>query len=32
MDHYLRLGFGLPAAELEEALERMASTFDAVEH
>ena len=31
MDHYLRLGFGLPAAELEEALERMASTFDAVE-
>ena len=31
MDHYLRLGFGLPAAELEEALERTASAFDAVE-
>ncbi len=32
MDHYLRLGFGLPATELEEALERMATAFDAVEH
>ena len=31
MDHYLRLGFGLPATELEEALERMATTFDTVE-
>ena len=31
MDHYLRLGFGLPAPELEEALERMATAFDAVE-
>ena len=32
MDHYLRLGFGLPAPELEEALERLAIAFDAVEH
>ncbi len=32
MDHYLRLGFGPPAAELEEALERMTTAFDAVEH
>ena len=32
MDHYLRLGFGLPATELEEALERMGTAFDAVEH
>ena len=32
MDQYLRLGFGLPATELEEALERMATAFDAVEH
>ncbi len=31
MDHYLRLGFGLPATELEEALERLATAFDAVE-
>ena len=32
MDQYLRLGFGLPATELEEALERMATAFDVVEH
>jgi aspartate/methionine/tyrosine aminotransferase len=32
MDHYLRLGFGLPATELEEALQRMGTAFDAVEH
>ena len=32
MDHYLRLGFGPPARELEEALERMAAAFDTVEH
>ena len=32
MDHYLRLGFGLPAAELEESLERMTTAFEAVEH
>ena len=31
MDHYLRFGFGLPATELEEALERLASAFDAAE-
>ncbi len=31
MDHYLRLGFGLPATELEAALERMATAFDVVE-
>ena len=31
MDHYLRLGFGIPAPELEEALARMAIAFDAVE-
>ena len=31
MDHYLRFGFGLPAAELEEALARLASAFDAAE-
>ena len=31
MDHYLRLGFGPPALELEEALERLAAAFDAVE-
>ena len=30
MDHYLRLGFGLPVNELEEALERLATAFDAV--
>jgi hypothetical protein len=32
MDQYLRLGFGLPETELEEALERMATAFDVVEH
>jgi aspartate/methionine/tyrosine aminotransferase len=32
MDHYLRLGFGPPATELEEALERLTTAFDAVEH
>ena len=31
MDHYLRLGFGLPTTELKEALARMAIAFDAVE-
>ena len=31
MDHYLRLGFGPPATELEEALERLGAAFDAVE-
>ena len=31
MDHFLRLGFGLPAPELEKALERLAAAFDAVE-
>ena len=31
MDRYLRLGFGLPAPELEESLERLAAAFDAVE-
>ncbi len=31
MDHYLRLGFGPPAPELEEALERLAAAFDRVE-
>ncbi len=31
MDHYLRLGFGLPGTELEEALERLGAAFDAVE-
>jgi aspartate/methionine/tyrosine aminotransferase len=31
MDRYLRLGFGPPARELEEALERMAKAFDAVD-
>ena len=31
MDHYLRLGFGPPAPELEEALERLAAAFDAAE-
>ncbi len=31
MDHYLRLGFGPPAPELEEALDRLAAAFDAVE-
>lgn len=31
MDHYLRLGFGPPATELEVALERMGAAFDAVE-
>ena len=32
MDHYLRLGFGLPTTELEESLERMTPAFNAVEH
>ena len=32
MDQYLRLGFGPPASELEEALERLATAFDAMEH
>ena len=32
MDHYLRLGFGLPATELEEALQRLGTAFDAVVH
>lgn len=32
MDRYLRLGFGPPAPELEEALERLSTAFDAVEH
>ena len=31
MDHYLRLGFGPPAEELAEALQRLATAFDAVE-
>ena len=31
MDHYLRLGFGPPAPELEEALQRLAAAFDRVE-
>ena len=31
MDHYLRLGFGLPAPELEGALDRLATAFDSVE-
>jgi hypothetical protein len=31
MDHYLRLGFGLPMTELEEALDRLATAFEAVE-
>jgi len=31
MDQYLRLGFGPPAPELEEALERLAAAFDAAE-
>jgi hypothetical protein len=31
MDHFLRLGFGLQAPELEKALERLAAAFDAVE-
>ena len=31
MDRYLRLGFGPPAPELEEALERLAAAFDAAE-
>ena len=31
MDSYLRLGFGLPATELKEALERMTTAFDTVE-
>jgi aspartate/methionine/tyrosine aminotransferase len=31
MDHYLRLGFGPPPAELEEALDRLAVAFDTVE-
>lgn len=31
MDHYLRLGFGPPATDLEEALERLSAAFDAVE-
>jgi hypothetical protein len=31
MDHYLRLGFGPPPSELEKALERLATAFDAVE-
>jgi aspartate/methionine/tyrosine aminotransferase len=32
MDNYLRLGFGPPATELEEALDRLTTAFDAVEH
>ena len=32
MDHYLRLGFGSPATELTEALHRMATAFDTVDH
>ncbi len=32
MDNYLRLGYGPPATELEQALERMTTAFDAVEH
>jgi aspartate/methionine/tyrosine aminotransferase len=31
MDHYLRLGFGLPMTELEEALDCLATAFEAVE-
>ena len=31
MDGYLRLGFGLPIHELEEALGRLAKAFDNVE-
>ncbi len=31
MDHYLRLGFGPPAAELAEALDRLADAFAALE-
>lgn len=30
MDRYLRIGYGPPAEELEEALERMGATFAAV--